>query len=121
VFTLLALLLGGVGIHGVLSFAVSQRTQEIGVRMALGARPADILSMILRRSVALAMAGLVPGVALAYASGRAMQALIAGVTPGDAATFAAACLLALAMTMAGSLRPTLQAMRVDPIAAIRAE
>jgi predicted permease len=121
VFTLLALLLGGVGIHGVLSFAVSQRTQEIGVRMALGARPADILSMILRRSVALAIAGLVPGVALAYAAGRAMQALIAGVTPGDAATFAAACALALAMTMAGSLRPTLQAMRVDPIAAIRAE
>jgi putative ABC transport system permease protein len=121
VFTLLALLLGGIGIHGLLSFAVSQRTQEIGVRIALGAQPGDILSMILRRSVGLAIAGVVPGVALAYACGRAMQALLAGVTPGDAATFATATGLALAMTMAGSVLPTLRAVRVDPISAIRME
>jgi putative ABC transport system permease protein len=121
VFTLVALLLGGVGIHGLLSFAVSERTQEIGVRMALGAQPRDILSMILRRSVALAIAGVVPGVPLAYASGRAMQALLAGVAPGDAATFVTATGLTLTMTMAGSLLPALRAVRVDPITAIRME
>jgi ABC-type antimicrobial peptide transport system permease subunit len=77
--------------------------------------------MILRRSVALAIAGVVPGVPLAYASGRAMQALLAGVAPGDAATFVTATGLTLTMTMAGSLLPALRAVRVDPITAIRME
>jgi putative ABC transport system permease protein len=120
-FALVAFVLAAVGIHGLLSFAVSQRTQEIGVRMALGAQAGDILSMILRRSVVLAIAGVVPGVALAYAAGRSMEALLAGVKPADAPTLAAAVALTVVMTAAGSLAPTLRALRVDPITALRAE
>ena len=120
-FALIAFVLAGIGIHGLLSFAVSQRVQEIGVRMALGAQSGDILSMIIRRSLMLAVAGVVPGVALAYAAGRSMEALLAGVKPADTLTLASAVGLALAMTVAGSLAPTLRALRVDPITALRAE
>ena len=118
-FALVALLLAAIGIHGVLSFAVSQRTQEIGVRIALGAQRRDILGWVLGRGAVLALAGVVPGIALAYVAGRLLEALLAGVTPGDAATFATAVALAVVMTLAGSLVPTLRAVRVDPIRAIR--
>src|SRR5207247_2523122 len=120
-FALVAFALAAIGIHGLLSFAVSQRTQEIGVRMALGAQASDILSMVLRRSAALAFAGVIPGVALAYAAGRSMEALLAGVKPADAVTLAAAVGLCVLMTVLGSLAPTIRALRVDPISAIRAE
>ena len=82
-FAAIAFVLAAVGIHGLLSFAVSQRTQEIGVRIALGATPADILTMVLRRGMLLAVAGLVPGMVLAYAAGRSLEALLAGVKPAD--------------------------------------
>jgi predicted permease len=120
-FAVIALVLAGIGIHGVLSFAVSQRTQEIGVRIALGAQSGDILSMVLRRSVQLAILGVVPGVILAYWAGRQMEALLAGVAAGDAATYSAAVCLAIVMTVAGSLMPTMRALRVDPITALRAD
>jgi predicted permease len=120
-FAVIAFLLAGVGIHGLLSFAVSQRAQEIGVRMALGAQAGDILGMIVRRSALLALAGVVPGVALAYAAGRWMQALLVGVTPGDTTTFASAVGLAMVMTIAGTLAPAIRAVRVDPLTAIRVE
>jgi putative ABC transport system permease protein len=119
-FAVIAFVLAAVGIHGLPSFAVSQRTQEIGVRMALGAQRRDILGMVVRRSVWLAIA-VVPGIALAYAAGRWMQALLVGVTPADLATFATAGALAIVMTIAGTLMPTLRALRVDPISAIRTE
>jgi predicted permease len=120
-FAAIAFLLAGVGIYGLLSFAVSQRAQEIGVRMALGASMADILAMVLRQGALLAAAGVVPGVALAYAAGRAMAALLAGLNPGDAPTLLAAVGLCLLMTIAGSLWPALRAVRVDPITVIRRE
>jgi predicted permease len=120
-FAFIAVLLGGVGIHGLLAFAVSARTTEIGVRMALGAQRADIVSMIARRSLMLTVIGIVGGVALAYAAGRAIQSLLVGVTPGDGLTFAVAIGLALAMAAAGSLRPALRAARVDPVAVMRLE
>jgi putative ABC transport system permease protein len=120
-FAAIAFLLAGVGIHGVLSFAVSQRTPEIGVRIALGARGADILAMILRQGVVLAAAGVVPGVLLAYGAGRSMQALLAGVQPGDLATFLSAAALSAAMTVAGCMLPAIRAVRVDPLTAMRAE
>ena len=85
-FALIALVLAGIGIHGLLSFSVSQRSQEIGVRRALGAQSADILSMVVGQCMKLAGVGVVLGVALAYAAGRSMQALLAGVKPADAAT-----------------------------------
>jgi putative ABC transport system permease protein len=120
-FAVIAFVLAGIGIHGLLSFSVSQRAQEIGVRIALGAQPSDILSMVVGRSVVLAVAGLVPGIALAYAAGRSMEALLAGVKPADATTLAAAVSLVLVMMFLGSLFPTLRALRVDPLAAIRTE
>jgi predicted permease len=120
-FAAIAFLLAAVGIHGLLSFAVSQRSQEIGVRIALGAQSGNILAMVLRQGMLLSVAGLLPGVALAYAAGRAMQSLLAGVKPADTVTFAAAVALCLVMSLVGSLLPALRAVRVDPLTVIRSE
>jgi len=121
VFAAIAFLLAGVGIHGVLAFAVSQRSREIGVRIALGAKSADILRMVTRNGVLLVGAGLVPGLAIAYVAGRGLNALLAGVQPADTVTFAAATGLCILMTMLGCLLPALRAVRVDPITAMRVE
>ena len=120
-FALVALLLAAVGIHGVLSFAVSQRTPEIGVRIALGAQRRDILAMVIKHGVLLVAAGLLPGLVLAYVTGRFLQTLLGGVAPADIPTFATAIVVTLAMALVGTLLPTLRALRIDPIAAIRAE
>ena len=120
-FAAIAFLLAAVGIHGLLSFAVSSRQHEIGVRIALGARRGEIVRMVMRQGVVLAAAGVIPGIAIAYAGGRAMRSLLAGVEPGDAATFAAAGALCVVMTLVGSLVPTLHAVRVDPATAFRSD
>jgi putative ABC transport system permease protein len=120
-FAAIALLLAGVGIHGVLSYAVSQRTREIGVRMALGAQRLDILRLVLRAGFVLAGVGVALGAALAYAAGRGMQSLLFGVRPADPLTYLAAVGLASAMTLLGSLLPALKAVRTDPMKAIRVE
>jgi ABC-type antimicrobial peptide transport system permease subunit len=120
-FAAVAFVLAAVGIHGLLSFAVSQRTAEISVRIALGAQRRDILAMVLSRGVKLSLAGLLPGVLLAYAAGRSMEALLAGVHPADAVTMASAVGLSVVMTIVGTLSPTLRALRVDPISALRTE
>ena len=120
-FAAIAFVLAAVGIHGLLSFAVSQRIAEIGVRMALGAQARDIVSMVVRRCLLLTLAGVIPGIFLAYAAGVSMQALLAGVRPADALTLASVVVLSIVMTVAGSLAPTLRAVRVDPIAALRAD
>ncbi|MGA2741625.1 MAG: ABC transporter permease [Bryobacteraceae bacterium] len=120
-FAAIAFLLAGVGIHGLLSFAVSRRTQEIGVRIALGAQPGGIVKMIVRQGALLAGAGVLPGIVLAYGAGRAMEGLLAGVRPADAVTFASAIGLCVLMAVMGSLVPALRAVRIDPISAIRSE
>jgi predicted permease len=120
-FAVVALVLGGIGIHGLLAFAVSARTREIGVRMALGARRADVVRMIAKRSLSLTAIGVVAGAVLAYFSARTIQSLLVGVTPSDGLTFAAAIGLALATAIAGSVRPALRAARVDPVSAMRLE
>jgi len=120
-FAAIAFVLAGIGIHGLLSFTVSQRTQEIGVRMALGARSTDILGMVMGRSAMLTLAGVVPGIALAYVAGRSMEALLAGVKPADTTTLVSAVTLVIVMMIIGSLMPTLRALRVNPITAIRVE
>jgi len=121
VFAALALLLAGIGIHGLLSFTVSNRSAELAVRMALGAQPRDILRIVLQHSLTLAVAGVTIGAALAYVAARSMQALLAGIPPADAATFLVAIALCFLMTLAGSLVPSIRALRVDPITAIRSE
>jgi predicted permease len=120
-FAAAAFLLAAVGLHGLLSYAVSTRAQEIGVRLALGARSAHILSMVLRDALTMAATGVAVGLVLAYAAGRGLQALLAGVRPGDAPTFLAATGLSVLMTVAGSLLPALRALRVDPLTAMREE
>src|SRR5262249_10504533 len=120
-FAALAFLLAAIGIYGLLSFGVSNRAQEIGVRMALGATPRSILAMVLREALALAVVGAAIGLGLAYAAGRALEALLAGVAPTDAPTLAGALAIALVMTFAGSALPAWRAARVDPASVIRAD
>jgi predicted permease len=120
-FALVAFLLAAIGIHGVLSFAVSQRTAEIGVRIALGAQRSNILAMVMKQGLVLVCAGLVPGLALAYAAARSLDSLLIGVKPADPYTFVAAVLLTAIMAFIGTLLPTMRAVRVDPLRAIRSE
>ena len=120
-FAVIAFFLAAVGIHGLLAFSVSQRRHEIGVRMALGAQRGTIVALFVRQGVVLALCGVIPGIALAYAAGRAMQSLLFGVEPGDGATFAAAAALCVLMTHAGSLMPVLRAVRVAPASVFRGE
>ncbi|HEX3877200.1 MAG TPA: ABC transporter permease [Bryobacteraceae bacterium] len=120
-FAALAFLLAAVGIHGLLAFAVSQRTREIGVRMAMGARPTRILAMVMRQAALVALAGVALGTFFAYQAALAMQSILAGVRPDDAVTFGAAAGLCAAMTIFGSWIPAWRAVRVDPIIALRSE
>jgi putative ABC transport system permease protein len=121
VFAVVAIVLSAVGIYGLLAYTVSQRSQEIGVRLALGAQPSRVGRMIFADGMRLALLGIGPGVLCAYAAARGMSALLFGIPPSDPATFAAAVGLALLMAFAGSLVPALRAVRVSPIAVLRAE
>ncbi len=116
-----ALLLAGVGIHGLLAYTVSQRSHEIGVRLALGAEPARVVKMIVADGLRLTALGVVLAVPAAYAAARGMRALLFGVQPADPATIAMAVALAVVMTLAGSLVPALRALRVSPMSAMRSE
>jgi ABC-type antimicrobial peptide transport system permease subunit len=100
IFAGVAFLLAAVGIYGVLSFMVSQRDREIGVRMALGAKARDVFRMVLKQGIVLAVVGIVPGVLLAYVSARGMESLLAGVTPRDPVTFVVGTGVCLAMALA---------------------
>ncbi|HEY1403021.1 MAG TPA: chromate transporter [Pyrinomonadaceae bacterium] len=120
-FTLIAFLLAAVGIYGLLSFTVSTRTQEVGIRLALGAKPRNILSMFLRQGLVLGVAGVVVGVPLAYLAARSMGALLFGVQPDDLLIYTGASLLVLLMTLLGSLGPAIRAARVNPAICIRSE
>jgi predicted lysophospholipase L1 biosynthesis ABC-type transport system permease subunit len=116
-----AVLLAAVGIHGLLAFAVSQRRQEIGVRLALGARPATILRLIVNEGAILGAAGLVLGITAGFFAGRLLESLLAGISPFDPLAFGATALLCGVLALVGSLGPALRAIRVDPAESIRAE
>jgi predicted permease len=120
-FAIVAVLLCGVGIYGLLAYAVAQRSQEIGVRLALGAEPSQVGRMIFADGMRLALIGIVPGAVGAYFAGRAMKALLFGITPSDPMTFTTAIVAALLMAIAGSLLPVLRAVRVSPTSVLRAE
>lgn len=116
-----AFVLAGIGLHGLLAFAVSTRTREIGLRVALGARASGILAMIVGRGFLLSLVGIVAGTALAGAAGQWLQSVLAGVSPADPQAFGAAIALVLVMTVLGSLLPAIRALRVDPVVAMREE
>lgn len=118
-FAGVAMLLAAVGLYGLLAFGVSQRLREIGLRMALGATPASMVALVMARGTRLAAAGALAGAAAAYAAGRWLESLLAGVSPRDAAVFAAAIGVTLALALAGTLVPALRAARVTPLEATR--
>jgi ABC-type antimicrobial peptide transport system permease subunit len=121
VFGAVALLLAGVGIHGLLSFVVSERRREIGVRMALGAQRGEILTMVLRRATVIAVGGLAAGMLVAFWAGRGLEAALAGVPATDLVTFVSVAGLVGLTTLVGSMIPAVRATRIDPVKAIRAE
>ncbi len=121
VFGALAIVLAAVGIHALLSFAVSTRTQEIGVRMALGARPASVVRMTLAEGFTLASIGIGIGLILSFAVGRFLESMLAGVKPWDQPVLATAVAVSLLMTLLGASLPALRAARIDPMSAMRSE
>ncbi|WNG60750.1 ABC transporter permease [Archangium gephyra] len=120
-FAVLALVLGAVGIYGVLAYTVGQRQREIGVRLALGARPAEVLGMILRGGMRLAGLGVALGVAGALVLSRVMSSILYGVAPHDPLTFVAVAVVLLGVALVACLVPARRAMRVDPAVSLRAE
>jgi predicted permease len=120
-FGLLALALASVGLYGLMSYAVLRRTAEIGVRMALGARRAQVIWMILRESLALVCLGLVLGVAAAIGASRLVSSMLFGLSGTDPLTYGVAALILAAVAVLASLMPAHRASRVDPMVAFRAQ
>lgn len=120
-FALLALVLACVGIYGIVSYSVSQRTREIGIRMALGARAADVLRLVLKNGMTLVISGIVIGVAGALALTRFLTTLLFGVTPTDALTFVVVSLVLIGVALIACLIPARRATKVDPLEALRYE
>jgi len=117
----LALLLAAIGLYGVIAYHVTRRTREIGIRMAVGAQPADVLRMVLRQGLALTLVGVAIGLAVSVGLARAMARMLYGVSPTDLPTYAAVSVLWLAVAFAACYLPARRAARVDPTVALRYE
>jgi len=120
-FGLLALALACVGIYGIMAYSVANRTNEIGIRLALGAQPGQVRGMILRESAWLAAAGIVAGVGAALGLTRLVKSMLYGVQPWDPATMIGGVLVLLAVALAASWIPARRAARVQPMEALRHE
>jgi putative ABC transport system permease protein len=120
-FALTALLLAGLGIYGVISYIVSERTHEIGIRLALGAQRRDILGMVVRQGLGLAIAGAAMGLVCALVVAHLMAGMLYGVRPSDPLTFAGVALLLVGVALLACYIPARRAIRVDPLVALRHE
>jgi len=120
-FAAFALVLAAVGVYGVISCLVRQDTRDLGVRIALGAQRRDILSLVVRQGMSLALAGIVAGTAGAFLLTRLMATLLFAIAPTDLATFAAAPTLLAAVAALACYLPARRATRLDPIQALRSE
>lgn len=121
IFALLALLLACIGLYGLLSYEVARRTRELGIRIALGARRREVMRLVVRRGLLLALAGAVLGIGAAVAVTRLMATRLYGVRPFDPATFAGVSILLVLVALAASTIPARRAMRIDPMVALRDE
>jgi predicted lysophospholipase L1 biosynthesis ABC-type transport system permease subunit len=117
----LALVLASVGLFGVTYYAVSQRTREFGVRVALGATPRRVMSLVLREGLVLTIPGVVLGSAAALVAARIVSSLLSGVSPSDPLTYVTTAVLQTVVALAACAVPALRATRVDPIVALRQE
>jgi ABC-type antimicrobial peptide transport system permease subunit len=118
-FAGVALLLASIGIYGVLAYMVGQRSREIGLRMALGAEPADILRLVVAKGVILSIVGIVAGVILAASAASMLASLLYGVRPHDPVVFLAVPVLLFTVALAASYLPARRATKVDPMMALR--
>ena len=115
------MILAALGLYGVLAFVVSQRTREIGIRIAVGAKPDDVFRMIVRQGLTLTIIGVLLGIVAAYGLGSAMSSLLFGVSASDPLILGAGSALMLLTALAACLIPARRAIRVDPVAALRCE
>jgi putative ABC transport system permease protein len=120
-FAALALVLAGVGVYGVMAYSVSQRTREIGIRIALGAQRQSVLRLIMGQGARLAVTGVVVGIVGAFGLTRLMESLLFGVSPRDFGTFSVVPAIVLVMILVGCFIPALRATKLDPVVALREE
>jgi putative ABC transport system permease protein len=120
-FATLAVVLAAIGLYGLISYAVSQRTHELGVRIALGAGRSEILRLVIGQGLRLAVAGAVVGLAVAFATTRLLVGIVKGIEPNDLETFLSVTLVLLSAAMVAAYLPARRASRVDPMVALRSE
>jgi putative ABC transport system permease protein len=115
----LGLLLAAIGLYSVMAYSVAQRTGEIGIRITLGAQPRDIMRLVIRQGITLALVGLTAGCLLAVALARVVSAMLVGVSPADPAVYLGAAAFTVLVALAAAALPAWRALRVDPAVALR--